>query len=70
MILCLKYNLFCTTVLEIQPIFSKPANRIILIFSRQKTTTETKTLILRNANNEYTNEYRQLTKDFLINAKL
>ena len=64
--ICLKYNLFCTDILEIQPISSKPTNRIILIFSRQKTTTQTKTLILRNADNEYTNEYRQLTKDFLL----
>ena len=64
--LCLKYNLFCDFILEIQPISSKSTNRIILIFSRQKTTTQTKTLILRNTDNEYTNEYRQLTKDFLL----
>ncbi|MCD4665844.1 MAG: hypothetical protein K8R68_11295 [Bacteroidales bacterium] len=61
-------NFYCSKQLIIYPKYSKPANRIIMEFSRerQKTLAETK-LIIRNNDNSFTKEYINLTREFYLN---
>ena len=61
-------NLYCSKQLIIYPKYSKPANRIIMEFSkeRQKNLAEKK-LTIRNNDNFFTKEYIDLTREFYIN---
>jgi tRNA1Val (adenine37-N6)-methyltransferase len=61
---CENKRLFCWTILQVQPFEHKPANRNILLFSQEKKQVQIHKLIIRNSLNEYTNDYRSLTKDF------
>jgi tRNA1Val (adenine37-N6)-methyltransferase len=61
---CKAQELFCVTVLEIQPCEHKPVNRNILLFSQEEKQPGIHHLTIRNSSNEYTNEYRLLTNDF------
>ncbi len=59
-------GLFCIKVLLIQPFEHKPANRVIMLFSREEQSLQTENLIIRNASMEYASAYRSLTKDFYL----
>jgi len=50
----------------IYPKKSKPANRIIFDLCLYQTITKFNSLVIRNENNEYTQQYRELTKDFYL----
>lgn len=64
--LCKRHNLFCNNILNIQPFSSKPINRLILFFSHQKHTLKTENLSIRSLNGNYSEDYKQLTKDFYL----
>jgi tRNA1Val (adenine37-N6)-methyltransferase len=64
--LCKHKGLFCTNILQIQPLENKPVNRVILLFSRKEKELHTENLIIRNATAECTEMYRFLTKDFYL----
>ena len=64
---CHTYNLSCTCILQILPFTSKPANRVILLFSRQKQAMKTRNLAIRDSDGNYSHEYRQLTEEFYVN---
>jgi len=51
---------------NIKPKSSKKANRIVIELSLKKQETEYKELIIREESNEYTNAYKELTKDFYL----
>lgn len=51
---------------NIQPKPSKPDNRIVVELSLKKQESEYKELIIREENNEYTEAYKELTKDFYL----
>jgi tRNA1Val (adenine37-N6)-methyltransferase len=63
---CKVQGLFCTAILEIQSGEHKPVNRNILLFSQEEKQLSFHHLTIRNSSNEYTNEYRLLTKDFYL----
>ncbi|MCL2132506.1 MAG: methyltransferase [Lentimicrobiaceae bacterium] len=64
--LCKNKHLHCTNILQIHPTETKPATRLILLFSREEKELQTETLTIRNASMEYTNPYRLLTNDFYL----
>ena len=63
---CSNYSLFCNHILSIRPFHSKPANRVILLFSRQRQALKTENLVIRDPEGNYSEEYRQLTRDFYL----
>ncbi len=66
--LCRSRNLYCNYKMYVFPKKDKPANRIITEYSFVKKNIFTEKLIIReNDTNLYTNEYRELTKDFYLN---
>jgi tRNA1Val (adenine37-N6)-methyltransferase len=52
--------------LNILPKPSKKANRIVIELSLREKENQKKQLIIREENNEYTNAYKELTKDFYL----
>ena len=62
------YGLYLRKQLVIYPILGKPANRIILEFSNQPVTKiETACLTIRNSDYSYSEQYKELTKEFYLN---
>jgi len=62
-----KENLFLLSKLDIFPKPSKPEKRVILVFSFQKTEKPiSDSIILRNENGVYSDDYKRITKDFHI----
>jgi tRNA1Val (adenine37-N6)-methyltransferase len=62
--LAIKKDLYATKKMYIFPTPSKKVNRIMLVFERDKMTCEEENLIIRN--NDYTNEYKQFMKSYLM----
>lgn len=65
--LCNENNLFISSKLNIFPTENKPANRIILSFSKQKEQFNEQNLFIRK-NGKYSDEYLELTSDFYLFA--
>ena len=65
--LCRQNQLFCFRKLQILPKEGKSPNRILLQFKRTQTPPRSEVLTIRNANNTYTDTYKELTKDFYLN---
>ena len=63
---CKKHNLLCINKLQIRPSLPHPANRVILLFSHQKQKIKTENLAIRDLEGIYSEEYKQLTKDFYL----
>lgn len=60
-------QLHCYHRIEIQPTPQKPVHRLILFFAKtHDIETSTQKLIIRDENSNYTEEYKALTKQFLI----
>ena len=64
--LALLHGLFCSRKMEIHAYPNQPTNRVMLVFSRQEIQIQTEKLVIRDTENEYTNAYQQLTKDFYL----
>jgi tRNA1Val (adenine37-N6)-methyltransferase len=62
-----KYRLNAERILEIKGTEKKLPNRFAIEFSKYKSETKIAQLIVRDSkNNEYTKEYKELTKDFYL----
>lgn len=59
-------SFFLKREILIYPKASKKANRLVLEFTRQNCDTLVEHLIIREENNEYTSQYRHVTKDFYL----
>lgn len=64
--LALESSFYLHQKVMIYPKKSKKANRIILSFGHIEKNILIKELVIREENNEYTQEYRKLTKDFYL----
>ena len=64
--LCHQNNLFCYRKLRIFPKEKKAVNRVLMQFKRKKELFYLENLIIRNANDSYTDTYRNLTKGFYL----
>jgi tRNA1Val (adenine37-N6)-methyltransferase len=63
-----KNSFYKTRILKIIPKPKKPANRILLEFQLNASRpVREKTLLIRDENNNYTPEYKILTKEFYLN---
>jgi len=62
----LNINLYVIQELEILPFKESAPNRIILVFSKQSTTYTKKQLYIRNKQKEYSTDYSNLMKDYLL----
>lgn len=60
------YQLFPKEILQVFPKKSKPFNRLVMLFSKQKQNITQQELVIYNEDNSYTNEYYELTKDFYL----
>ena len=60
------YLLFTKEILQVFPKKSKPFNRLVVLFSKQKQNIIQRELVIYNKDNSYTNEYYELTKDFYL----
>ncbi|MCL2131381.1 MAG: methyltransferase domain-containing protein [Lentimicrobiaceae bacterium] len=64
--LCLQNRLFCYRKLRICPKEGKNIHRVLLQFKRKKETLRQENLSIRNAENNYTDAYKELTKAFYL----
>lgn len=61
------YGLFCNNMLKIKPLPSSEIRRLILTFSKTQKKTVEKFLTIENgARHEFTEEYKNLTKEFYL----
>lgn len=64
---CLKKELFINKICTVKPNPSKPAKRVLMEFSfTEKTIVNSEITIETEKRHDYTNEYRNLTKDFYL----
>jgi tRNA1Val (adenine37-N6)-methyltransferase len=62
-----EYGLFCNSVLKIRPLPTADIRRLIMTFSREKLKANEKFLTIeRGARHEFTEEYKNITKDFYL----
>lgn len=61
------FGLFCTEQLLIKPNTTKKANRIISVFSFLEKKRIINTLVMRNEDNTYSQDYKMLTSDYYLN---
>lgn len=62
-----EYGLYCNNILKIKPLPTSEIRRLILTFSRQKQkASETFLTIEHGRRHEFTEEYKNLTKDFYL----
>lgn len=59
-------HLFCNHEVEIIPGTGKPIMRLLMQFAKTKTITKKEQLIILNENNNYTNEFIDLTREFYL----
>ena len=59
-------ELFVSKIVEIFSVDDKPAKRILWEITSVSTTTTHSSIVIRNSNNEFTEEYRELCKDFYL----
>lgn len=63
-----EYELFCNNIVKIKPLPTSEIRRLILTFSRQKVkATESFLTIEHGKRHEFTEEYKNLTRDFYLN---
>lgn len=61
------YRLYCNRMTRVKPLPSLPAHRLIMEFSREKVPLQSDWLIISSGErNDFTAEYRALTKDFYL----
>jgi tRNA1Val (adenine37-N6)-methyltransferase len=60
------YLLFPKEILQVYPKRSKPFNRLVMLFSKQKQNITQQELVIYNEDNSYTETYYELTKDFYL----
>ena len=60
------HQLFPKEILQVYPKKSKPFNRLVMLFSKQKQNITQQELVIYHEDNSYTNEYYELTKDFYL----
>jgi tRNA1Val (adenine37-N6)-methyltransferase len=61
------YGLFCNNILKIKPLPSGEIRRLILTFSKTQKKTIEKFLTIENgARHDFTEEYKNLTKEFYL----
>jgi tRNA1Val (adenine37-N6)-methyltransferase len=60
------YLLFPKEILQVFPKKSKPFNRLVMLFSKQKQNIIQQELVIYNEDNSYTETYYKLTKDFYL----
>ncbi len=65
-LLAKEFDFFLTQKVLIYPKKSKKVNRMILSFGDIEKEIQIKELVIREENNEYTQEYREVTKDFYL----
>lgn len=63
----LLYNLHCNAIAEIIPVVGKKTSRCILLFEKKQKKFEKHTIVIRNINYEFTEQYKVLTKDYYLN---
>jgi tRNA1Val (adenine37-N6)-methyltransferase len=62
-----EFGLFCNNILKIKPLPSSEIRRLIMTFSREKVSVTEKFLTIeRGVRHDFTEEYRELTKDFYL----
>ena len=61
-----KYDLYPAKYLILRGNKNKEPNRIIVEFKFEETNVKTEELCIRELTNEYTEEYKQLTKDYYL----
>jgi tRNA1Val (adenine37-N6)-methyltransferase len=62
-----KYNLFCTRITHVKPLPSKEPKRALMEFSiKEKPLSENYLVIENNKRHHFTEEYKELTKDFYL----
>ncbi len=62
-----EYGLYCHSILKIRPVLSSEVRRLILSFSRHKMpVTERFLTIERGKRHDFTEEYKNLTRDFYL----
>lgn len=59
-------KLFCRKRILLQPTAKKPIHRVIQEYSQQEGPCEEHLLVIRNENNEYTEEYKKVVKPYLL----
>jgi tRNA1Val (adenine37-N6)-methyltransferase len=59
-------QLFPKEILQVFPKKSKPFNRLVMLFSKQKQNIIQQELVIYNEDNSYTETYYELTKDFYL----
>lgn len=64
--ICFRNGLFCQKLCRIYPKPNKNANRAMLLFSREKINKVVDSVIIRTIDNEYTQAYKNLTKEFYL----
>lgn len=58
--------LFCTEICEVITKITKPAQRLLLSFEFNPISLEKNQIIIYNENNQYTDNFKSLTKDFYL----
>jgi len=61
------YNLYCTRKVNVKPLHQKKINRVIMEFSQQRNKIIENDIVIRNELDNYTEEYKLLTRDFYLN---
>jgi tRNA1Val (adenine37-N6)-methyltransferase len=61
-----KYGLYCSNMLKIKPLPSSEIRRLILRFGRLQKKPSEKFLTIEHGRHEFTEEYKNLTKDFYL----
>lgn len=62
-----QFGLFCSHILKIKPLPASEIRRLIMTFSRERITVSEKFLTIeRGARHDFTEDYRNLTKDFYL----
>ena len=64
--LCSQNQLFCYRKLQVFPKEGKNSHRVLLQFKRRKELLHLENLTIRNINDCYTDNYKELTKDFYL----
>ncbi len=61
------YNLYCTRKTNVKPLHQKKIYRVIMEFSHQRSKIIENDIVIRNELDNYTEEYKLLTRDFYLN---
>jgi len=63
-----EYGLYCSNILKIKPLATSEIRRLILTFSRKRLKATEKFLVIERGERHYfTEDYKNLTRDFYLN---